>query len=55
MAQLRTNNSIVSLVDGQSIFQFVAQGEDLQFTYTIPSQRNILQVSVSPWYGDPDL
>lgn len=55
MAHLRTNNSIVSLVDGQSIFQFVAQGEDLQFTYTIPSQRNILQVSVSPWYGDPDL
>lgn len=55
MALLRTNNSIISLVDGQSVFQFVAQGEDLQFTYVIPSLRNILQVSVSPLYGDPDL
>ncbi|KAA0168946.1 hypothetical protein FNF31_00107 [Cafeteria roenbergensis] len=55
MAHLRTNSSIVSLVDGQSLFQYVAQGEDLQFTYAIPSQRNILQVSVSPVYGDPDL
>jgi len=54
MATLRSNNTI-SLVDGQTVYQFVQRSEDLQFGYTIPSEKNIMEVVVSPVYGDPDL
>lgn len=54
MAHLRANNSI-TLVDGQSQYQYVQESEDLQFSYTIPPLSNIMEVIVTPIYGDPDL